>query len=608
MKNILFSILMMTATLFAEAELEIVESIPLDDMSGIQSEYITLEPSEKVSDTSHIDKKSQEWVNGLGAMHEKVESKRSYLKGILNGLEYGKYAPADLKTPASVKKLYAKRHYNTFWITSDFDISKNLFEMVDVIEKSGEEGLEQSKYHLSEIVGILDDLKNDVDLSHRDRNVAIAQVDVLLSDAFLTMAKDLREGELNYRKFNNILKVKSEKEEVNYNWENPSRGMDYIAFLEKVSASGNLERELLALATPNELYFQMKEAYKLYKNIALQGGWKKIPKGKQLRLGNISKKRVPLMAERLYLTGDLDYFDPDITVVTGEMKDALKHYQKRMAIWPSGVLTDITRNALNVSVEKRLKKIKLNLERMRWESKEFGPEYVYVNIPDFKMRFVKNGVDEIKMRVVVGKKKNPTPIFNSTFSYMVLNPTWAVPSSIVKKEMLPRIQEDPDYLATRKFKLYQWVNKGKKEIDGFDIDWWQYDENSHLPYTFVRQAGKGNPLGSVKFMFPNKYAVYMHDTPQKNLFKNSRRAYSHGCIRLHKPQELLEYMSNNYTSVPYSQVKKIQKSGQSQSVSLDHGIPVYIRYYTAWAEIDAGVSFRGDIYGYDKIQYKLLEN
>ncbi len=604
MKKILFSTLLITVSLFAE--LEIVDSIPLDDMSAIQSEYVVLKPDEELRDT---DKKPEDWVNSLGAIHEKVESKRSYLKGILSGLEYGKYAPVDLKSSALVRKFYAKRHHNTFWITSDFDINENLFAMVNVIEKAGDEGLDQNKYHLSEIVGILDELKNDTELSHRDRNVAIAQVDVLLSDAFLTMAKDLREGEIDYKKFNAILRKKSEKEEVNYNWENPARGMNYVAFLESVGEDTNLEKALLGLVTPNELYTQMREAYKQYKNIALQGGWKKIPRGKQLRLGNISKKRVPLMAERLYLTGDLSYFDPDITVVTQEMKDALKHYQKRMGIWPSGVLTDITRNALNVSVEKRLKKIKLNLERMRWEGKAFGSEYVYVNIPDFKMKFIKDGLTEIEMRVVVGKKKNPTPIFDSTFSYMVLNPTWAVPSSIVKKEMLPRIQEDPDYLATRQFKLYKWMGKNKKEeIDGFDIDWWQYDENSRLPYTFVRQAGKGNPLGNVKFMFPNKYAVYMHDTPQKALFKNSKRAYSHGCIRLHKPQKLLEYMSNNYTATPYTSVQKMLKSGKSQSLTLDYGIPVYIRYYTAWATIESGVNFRGDIYGYDKMQYKLLEN
>jgi len=606
MKDIIFSLFLITAPLLAE--LEIVESIPLDDMSAIQGEFTTVEQSLEVVTTPLVETKPDEWVNSLGVIHESVETKRSYLKGILNGQEYGKYAPVDLKAQTQVKKLYTKRNNETFWITSDFDINANLFEMVEVIEKSADEGLERSKYHASEIIGILDELKNDVDISKRDRNLAIAQVDVLLSDAFLTMAKDLREGELDYTKFKRILRIKSEKEEINYNWEIPSRGMNYIAFLERVSKGGNLKNELLALSSPNKMYIQMKEAYKLYKGIDLQGGWKKIPKGKQLRMGNISKNRVPLMAERLYMTGDLDFFDPDITVLTAEMKEALKHYQKRMGIWPSGVLTDVTRNALNVSVQKRLKKIKLNLERMRWEGNEFGYEYIYVNIPDFKMRLMKDGIKDVEMRVVVGKKSNPTPIFNSTFSYMVLNPTWSVPSSIVKKEMLPRIQEDPDYLVTRQFKLYKGWKKDREEIDGFDIDWWQYDENSNLPYSFVRQPGKGNPLGNVKFMFPNKYAVYMHDTPQKKLFKNSRRAYSHGCIRLHKPQELLEYISNNYTSMSFERVKKIQDSGRSRSVSLEHGLPVYIRYFTAWADLDSGVNFRGDIYGYDKIQYKELEN
>ena len=602
MKKILFSTLVLSVSLYAE--LEIVEPVPLDEMNGIQSDNVIIEDAT----VDRHENRPQEVVRGLSSIHEKIESKRSYLKGILSGLEYGKYAPVDLKEPQLVKKLYQKRNYSTFWITSDFDISENLFDMIDAIENAQEEGLEPSRYHRSEIVGILDELKNDTQLSHRDRNVAIAQIDVLLSDAFLTMAKDLREGEIDYQKFHAILRAKAEEDEVKYVWDTPHKGINYIAFLERVSENGNLHEALFALASPNELYQRMKEAYKRYREIALEGGWKKIPRGKALRLGNISKKRVPLLAKRLYMTGDLVDFDPDITVMTQAMKDALKHYQRRMGIWPSGVLTDITRNALNVSVEKRLRKIKLNLERMRWENKAFGSQYVYVNIPDFKMRFIKDGMTALEMRVVVGKPKNPTPIFNSTFSYMVLNPTWAVPSSIVKKEMLPRIQEDPDYLASRKFKLYKWMSKNKKEeIDGFDIDWWQYDENSHIPYTFVREAGKGNPLGNVKFMFPNKYAVYMHDTPQKKLFKNSKRAYSHGCIRLSQPQKLLAYMCDNYTTTPYEDVQHILKGGKSQSVSLQQGIPVYIRYYTAWVDENAAVNFRGDIYGYDKMQYRLLE-
>jgi len=601
MKKIIFSTFLIVAPLFAE--LEIVDSIPLGDMSDLAVQHASIDDAPAPAPAEST---SGKWVNGLGDINNNVVTKKTYLKGILNGQDYGKYTPSKLVSSALVGQLYKKRNYETFWITSDFDVNNNLFEMVDMIKHSGNEGLESEKYHLADISAILDEIKNDVTLSDKDKNLAIAQVDVLLSDAFFTMAKDLREGEVSYREFKRALEQKSKHDDVKYGWEDPQREINYLSLLDRVSTTGELKKQLLALSAPNSMYIQLKDAYQRYKDIATQGGWKKIPRGKKLRMGNISKTRVPLMAERLSMTGDLDYYDPDITVVTPEMKEAIKHYQRRMGIWPSGVLTDATRNALNVSVEKRLAKIKLNLDRMRWEKEDFGNEYVFVNIPDFRMQFIRDGLKDVDMRVVVGKKKNPTPIFTATFSYMVLNPTWSVPKSIVKKEMLPRIQEDPDYLATRNFKLYKGWDKNRKEIDGFDVDWWQYDEESNLPFSFVRKAGPGNPLGDVKFVFPNKYAVYMHDTPQKKLFKNARRAYSHGCIRLYKPKELLEYMSNNYCQTPYNIVKSMQKSGETQSLRLDYGLPVYIRYYTAWVDNSTGVNFRNDIYGYDKIQSKLL--
>ena len=618
MKNILFSLFLITVPLLAE-ELEIIESIPLDDMSDIhieaiegsfipQDEILREEVTPVAAPTAYVEHvnpvvaKQERWVNGLSDIHTKVETKKSYLRGIIHGQDYGKYVPVSFIEPKLVKELYEKQNYATFWITSDFDINANLFDMLELIKNTPNLGID-GEYHLSEIIGVLDELKNDLDLSSRDKNLAIAQIDVLLTDAFFAIAKDTREGEIDYKAFRRILQQKSADKDIGYTWENTKREINYVDFLKRVSGGGALERELLALETPNELYKQMKEAYYLYKSLEAQGGWPRIKRGKKIELGVIDKRRIPLLAQRLNMTGDLIDFNPNVTVFTQEMVDALKHYQNRMGIWPSGILTDITLNALNVSVEKRVRKIKLNLERMRWESQAFGPEYIWVNIPDFKMRFMKDGIEDVVMRVVVGKPKNPTPVFNSRLSYMVLNPTWGVPKSIVRKEMLQSIQEDPDYFATHKFKLYQ----NKQEVDGFSVDWWQYDENSDIPYHFVRSAGAGNPLGRVKFMFPNKYAVYMHDTPEKKLFKNSKRAYSHGCIRLHKPQRLLEYISNNYTQAAFEEVKAKQKTGKTQSVKLNNSVPVYIRYYTAWANSDGGVNFRNDIYGYDKIQYKLMK-
>jgi murein L,D-transpeptidase YcbB/YkuD len=306
------------------------------------------------------------------------------------------------------------------------------------------------------------------------------------------------------------------------------------------------------------------------------------------------------------MTGDLDTFDANVTRVNGEIQAALKHYQKRMGLWESGTLNEITRKTLNVSVKRRLSQIKLNMERSRWERRPFGSDYVWINIPEYRMKLIRDGLADIDMRVVVGKVSNPTPIFTSKFSYVVVNPTWTVPSSIVKNEMLHRIQEDPDYLETHHFKLIK-DKKRNREIDGFEIDWWQFDDESDFPFQFVRAAGSGNPLGKVKFMFPNPYAIYMHDTPDKYLFKNRKRAYSHGCIRLHKPQEFLDYVQANFMQNLDENQTEMINSPQTQEIPLDKNIPTFIRYYTAWVENDGTVNFRADVYGYDKIQSQFLK-
>lgn len=560
---------------------------------------------QKVTKKPKIDKKN--WMYKLGGMQKSSEAKKSYMRGLLLKQKYGSHTTLFMLEKEQVLRLYAKYDYETLWIAPDYTLNPNLFEMLSVLRSIEDFGLEGVKYHLVEIEAILDELKQAKRSTSRERNLLVAQVDVLLSDAFLAVARDLRESEINFEEFSELLKRKYEEEEIRYVWENPNRSIKYITFFESVRARGNLKKSLLGLSTHNEMFLRLKEAYLRYQNIAKEGGWQKIPYGKKLRVGMYSPKRVTLLAKRLHMTEDLPFLDQNLTKMTTDIRDALVHYQKRMGLWASGTLTEATRKSLNVPVEQRVAKIKLNMERARWENKPFGAEYVWINIPDFKMQFIKDGMKDIEMKVVVGKKKNPTPIFTSMFSYMVLNPTWTVPESIVQKEMLSRIQEDPDYLETRRFKLYKGKDKNGKEIDGFNIDWWEYDEKSELPFSFVRDPGVGNPLGRVKFMFPNKYAVYMHDTPEKNLFKNSKRAYSHGCIRLGKPQALLTYMVDHYTSVPFEAVVALQEAGETESVPLDSKIPVYIRYYTAWSDEEGFVSFRNDIYGYDQMQSLLFK-
>ncbi len=549
---------------------------------------------------------NKNWLNDFQSIQSTDVLKKSYLAGILSGQSYGKYSLNSIYSPSLVNKFYKKRDYQTYWITGNFDLNQNLFGLIDAIDNAYKIGLDSRSYHEDEISEILSDIKNRNLFTKKDKNLAISKLDILLTDLFFTLSKDVRDGALDYYKFNQILKEKSETEEINYTWTIAKKKMDYISFLDEAISMNNMKKAIYSLQSDNQIYKRLKDAYFKYKSIKDSGGWQKIPGGKTLKLGVVDGNRVPILTERLYMSGDLVNSDPFLIKVTPEVSDAIKNFQRRMGLNPSGVVNRATRNALNIPVEKRLRQIKLNLERSRWESGNFGENYILINIPDFRMNFIRHEASELSMPVVVGSQTHPTPIFQSKMSYFVINPTWTVPSSIVLKEMLTKLQDDPDYLSTRKFKMYSDWSKNRKEIDSFDIDWYAYTEDSKLPYSFVRSPGKGNPLGTVKFIFPNRHAVYMHDTPSKKYFKRRVRTFSHGCIRLAQPQKLLELLSNNFTDIDYDNIKKLQKNAENKSISLSDKIPVYIRYYTAWSDEKGNVSFRNDIYGYDAIQYKIM--
>jgi len=475
--------------------------------------------------------------------------------------------------------------------------------MLSAIKEAPIEGLDSERYHLTEIEALFDDIQNNEYFNDKDQNLATITLDILLSDAFLGLSHDLYEGLIDPHKFQAILKAKSEKQEIKYTWDVSIKPLDNIALLKKVKHTGDIKETLSSLVTDNIIYTQLLDAYKHYQDIVAQGGFTKVP-NQNLKVGSRGKGVLKL-AKRLYESGDLDFYDKSYKYFDGILKDALKHFQRRMGLWTTGSLNQSTLRALNVPATKRLKIVKLNLERARWERDSMRGAHIFVNIPAFMMYFLDGDSKMLQMRVVVGRIKNPTPIFSAKMSYVVLNPTWSVPESIILKEMLHKLQDDPDYLSRRHFKAYDGWGKNRKEIDPFDIDWYQYDENSKLPFNFVRDSGKGNPLGKVKFMFPNKYAVYMHDTNEKRYFKSTVRAYSHGCIRLSKPQKMLEFVSENFLDKSYDGVKKLLKKGEKCSLNMDEKIPVYIRYYTAWVD-DNGVNFRSDIYGYDKIQMRLM--
>lgn len=548
-----------------------------------------------------------DWTKSLGTLQKSESVKKSYLIGMLTERSYGIYKVEKLESKQTVLALYEKNGNSLYWFDDTKILSGNIPDMIEAIKRSANEGLDPNRYHLQDIEFIYKKMLNSMLFDDRDYNLSATKLDILLSDAFLTLAKDLSQSQINYTAFQNILYKKSEKEGINYFWEKRVHQYNYIDLLDGARSSGQLIDTLYALTPTNEIYNTLKDAYNRYKSIESQGGFQKISTDKNLKFGSVSKTVVELRV-RLGQSGDLDFSHENNTTFDETVKDGVKRFQKRVGLWPSGILNSTTRKALNVSIEKRLEIIKLNLERSRWESDSFDYKYIIVNIPEFMMRFMDHDQQLLNARVIVGRLKNPTPIFQSNMSYIVLNPRWSVPNSIIVKEMLGRIQEDPYYLEDRNYKMYDgWSRKYRKEVDAFDVDWFKYDDESKLPFNIVQEPGVRNPLGNVKFMFPNNHAVYMHDTPTKKLFKKSVRAFSHGCIRLHNPQKLLEFISDSYLGSPYTIIKSKLDTGENQTLSLNQKIPIYVRYYTAFVDERGGVNFSKDIYGYDKIHHKLLQ-
>ncbi len=260
------------------------------------------------------------------------------------------------------------------------------------------------------------------------------------------------------------------------------------------------------------------------------------------------------------------------------------------------------------------KKIKLNIERTKIMDPNNWDTYVLINVPEYKFRLFENGTKVMEFKVIVGKYKWQTPIFSSTMKYIVINPTWNVPDNIARKEIIPHLVKDPvGYLKRHNMVVRRDYNIDSPPVDPRSVNWKKYLskewENKELPYKLIERASTRNALGQVKFMFPNRFSVYMHDTNKKYLFNNVQRSFSHGCIRLEKPFDLLRHISTNYTATPIENPKEYlallrrKKKRDTTYINLVRTIPVHIVYLTAYVDEDGVVRFFNDIYRYDAIQH-----
>jgi murein L,D-transpeptidase YcbB/YkuD len=247
---------------------------------------------------------------------------------------------------------------------------------------------------------------------------------------------------------------------------------------------------------------------------------------------------------------------------------------------------------------------------MRWLPRDLGQKYLLVNIPEYKLRLYENNDIKLNMAVIVGDTKFPTPVFSDKMSYVVLNPNWNIPDSIAKNELIPKLLKDPNYLANNGIDIYAGWNGDIEKVDSKEVldSAILQDETNLQTFRFSQNSSKANPLGKMKFMFPNKHSVYIHDTPGKSLFTYARRAFSHGCIRLSKPEELLSTIASEDKNLDITKANEILANAAitDKSIGLDKKIPIHIVYLTSWVDENGILQFRDDIYNFDRMQKELL--
>lgn len=359
-------------------------------------------------------------------------------------------------------------------------------------------------------------------------------------------------------------------------WNIPRKKIDAIALLDSL-IQRNGER-LDTWEPVNQQYKALRKELLTYYNIEKNGGWPVISlPGKILQQGD-SSAAVPLLKQRLRMVGDYRLKDNSQFFGT-ELKEAVLLAQKRFGLVEDGVVGSGTLAQLNKPVSDRIKQILLNMERMRWMPAQPAGNRILANIPDYKLHVFEDGKRVFSMKIVVGKAANKTVVFNDKLQYVVFSPYWNVPESIVRNEILPAMQRNPSYLAQHNME--------------------QTGTRNGLPV--IRQKpGGNNSLGRVKFIFPNSYAIYFHDTPAKSLFDRNQRAFSHGCIRLAEPTRLASYLLRGNTAWTDSRMNEAMYAGEEKWVTLAEPVPVAITYFTAWVDGDGKVNFREDIYGHDK--------
>ncbi len=417
------------------------------------------------------------------------------------------------------------------------------------------------------------------------------RLEVLITAGILRYARDLRTGSLD-------------PAAVDPDWHLRPDPFDPVAWLRDALETGTLVAALAALPPPQPGYGRLRAALAHYRRLATTGPWPRLEAGPLLRPGT-RHRQVALLRRRLRLEGDLvlgPVVDPE--VFDRPLEEAVARFQTRHGLAPDGVVGPRTRAALAESPRDLIRRIRVNMERWRWMPRRMGERYVLVNIGGFELHLVELGQTVVAMRAIVGKLERQTPSFRAMLTHLVVNPAWSVPPRIAEEDLVPAQVRDPQHFRRLGIRVYSGWSADARELDPAQIDWKSF-LGRHLPYHLVQDPGPANALGRIKFMLPNPYDIYLHDTPGRSLFDARTRAFSSGCIRIEQPLDLARHLLADQPGA-WSELQRWLKLGETRTIRLDRPLPVYLLYLTTWVEPDGTPYFHRDVYGRDAAVARVL--
>ena len=509
-------------------------------------------------------------ISAIGAFSLENQNKDNLLAAALEGSIFEFYPVGD-----PIASFYIRRNFEPFWVTSE----RRLENLVNSISEAKLHGLPLSRYPLEELRQSI--FENN--LSQK------AKLELMATETFLLFAQDISGGILNPNKIDDNINVIPERKDTKVLLASLTDSVNVNNYFRKLFPSSNEYKSLL-----NEL--------RALREVSFNGSWGDlVPTDAVLAVG-MTHDNVPFLRKRLYEMG-YPVYETQSRFFDEKLNESVKQFQEYHGLNPDGVFGKRSIEAINVSPKTRLIQVLVNLERMRWNNQDRGTEYVLVNQPNFQAYFKSENEKVWESRVVIGLPSNQTAEFNDTMTHMVVNPTWHVPKSIAVDEYLPLIQSDPNFLTDNEMVLM--VRGTDTIIDSNLIDMQAFTPDN-FPFLIKQIPSNINALGLVKFMFPNKFSIYMHDTPMKDLFFKDERTFSHGCIRLQEPFQFAYSLLRGQELDPESKFQEVLQKEEETYINLSRKIPVYITYRTVFFDDFGQVHYRADVYGRDALVYMAL--